>query len=171
MFVCLFVFHSKSYSVLSYLACSTSLASSLSLTHSWTSLWSREILTCIAVFLSDKWMACQSMDNQIMIFGVLNRFRQNRKKTFKGHMVRCHFVLWVCTDLTLLTIHMLVKPLMTYDFASLGRRLCLSVKLLSRWKVREPNIFPFILYSFLFFACIFSYQCWMFPVRASYVHV
>lgn len=38
-------------------------------------------------FSSDKWMACQSMDNQIMIFGVLNRFRQNRKKTFKGHMV------------------------------------------------------------------------------------
>ena len=32
-------------------------------------------------------MACQSMDNQIMIFGVLNRFRQNRKKAFKGHMV------------------------------------------------------------------------------------
>lgn len=40
------------------------------------------------VFSSDKWMACQSMDNQIMVFGVLNRFRQNRKKTFKGHMVR-----------------------------------------------------------------------------------
>ena len=38
--------------------------------------------------LADKWMACQSMDNQIMVFGVLNRFRQNRKKTFKGHMVR-----------------------------------------------------------------------------------
>ena len=28
------------------------------------------------------------MDNQILIYGVLNKFRQNRKKIFKGHMVR-----------------------------------------------------------------------------------
>lgn len=36
---------------------------------------------------AEKWLACQSMDNQIIIFGVQNRFRLNRKKTFKGHMV------------------------------------------------------------------------------------
>ena len=34
-----------------------------------------------------KWLACQCMDNQIMIFGVHNNFRLNRKKSFKGHMV------------------------------------------------------------------------------------
>ena len=28
------------------------------------------------------------MDNQILCFGVLNNFRMNRKKNFKGHMVR-----------------------------------------------------------------------------------
>lgn len=33
-----------------------------------------------------KWLACQSMDNQILIYNVVNRFRQNRKKVFKGHM-------------------------------------------------------------------------------------
>ena len=33
-----------------------------------------------------KWLACQSMDNQITIYSVLGRFRQNRKKIFKGHM-------------------------------------------------------------------------------------
>ena len=37
----------------------------------------------------EKWLACQSMDNQIMIYGVHNNFRLNRKKNFKGHMVSC----------------------------------------------------------------------------------
>ncbi|XP_017143081.1 pre-mRNA-processing factor 17 [Drosophila miranda] len=34
-----------------------------------------------------KWMACQSLDNKIVIFSALNRFKMNRKKTFTGHMV------------------------------------------------------------------------------------
>ena len=34
-----------------------------------------------------KWLACQSMDNQIIIFNVLNRMKMMRKKVFKGHMV------------------------------------------------------------------------------------
>ncbi|XP_064617286.1 pre-mRNA-processing factor 17-like isoform X2 [Liolophura sinensis] len=34
-----------------------------------------------------KWLACQSMDNQICIFNVLNRFKFMRKKRFTGHMV------------------------------------------------------------------------------------
>ncbi|GFY76119.1 pre-mRNA-processing factor 17 [Trichonephila inaurata madagascariensis] len=34
-----------------------------------------------------KWLACQSMDNKIMVFSALNRFKLNRKKTFTGHMV------------------------------------------------------------------------------------
>lgn len=36
---------------------------------------------------SGKWLACQSMDNKIMIYGVHNNFRLNRKKSFRGHMV------------------------------------------------------------------------------------
>nr|XP_018915708.1 PREDICTED: pre-mRNA-processing factor 17 [Bemisia tabaci] len=42
-----------------------------------------------AVTLSpnQKWLACQSMDNKIVIFSALNRFKLNRKKTFTGHMV------------------------------------------------------------------------------------
>lgn len=34
-----------------------------------------------------KWLACQSMDNKICIFNVLNRFKFMKKKTFTGHMV------------------------------------------------------------------------------------
>ncbi|XP_077976899.1 pre-mRNA-processing factor 17-like [Glandiceps talaboti] len=34
-----------------------------------------------------KWLGCQSMDNQIVIFSAQNRFKLNRKKIFKGHMV------------------------------------------------------------------------------------
>ncbi|OQR73947.1 pre-mRNA-processing factor 17-like [Tropilaelaps mercedesae] len=34
-----------------------------------------------------KWLACQSMDNKIVIFSALNRLKMNRKKEFKGHMV------------------------------------------------------------------------------------
>lgn len=36
---------------------------------------------------NQKWLACQSMDNKIVIFSALNRFKLNRKKTFSGHMV------------------------------------------------------------------------------------
>ena len=40
------------------------------------------------VFAVGKWLACQSMDNQILIYGVHTNFRLNRKKNFRGHMVR-----------------------------------------------------------------------------------
>nr|XP_002129631.1 pre-mRNA-processing factor 17 [Ciona intestinalis] len=36
---------------------------------------------------NEKWLGCQSLDNQIMIFDVQGRFRLKRKKIFKGHMV------------------------------------------------------------------------------------
>ncbi|XP_055716108.1 pre-mRNA-processing factor 17 [Phlebotomus papatasi] len=36
---------------------------------------------------NNKWLACQSLDNKIVIFSALNRFKMNRKKTFTGHMV------------------------------------------------------------------------------------
>jgi len=34
-----------------------------------------------------KWLACQSMDNQILIYSANDRFKINRKKQFKGHIV------------------------------------------------------------------------------------
>ncbi|ESO00118.1 hypothetical protein HELRODRAFT_176430 [Helobdella robusta] len=37
-----------------------------------------------------KWLACQSMDNQIVIFNAINRFKRMKKKIFKGHMVAGH---------------------------------------------------------------------------------
>ena len=42
--------------------------------------------------LIGKWLACQSMDNKVCVFDVLNRFKFMRKKTFKGHMV-CNILL------------------------------------------------------------------------------
>ena len=39
------------------------------------------------IYFLGKWLGCQSMDNQILIYGAHNRFRLNKKKLFKGHMV------------------------------------------------------------------------------------
>lgn len=44
-------------------------------------------LCLLFISAAGKWLACQSMDNQILIFGAQNRFRLNKKKIFKGHMV------------------------------------------------------------------------------------
>ena len=46
--------------------------------------------------LSEKWLACQSMDNQILTYGVHTNFRLNRKKSFKGHMVCVCVCVCVC---------------------------------------------------------------------------
>ncbi|KAK5666727.1 hypothetical protein BDV3_005997 [Batrachochytrium dendrobatidis] len=42
-----------------------------------------------AVTLSQnkKWLACQSLDNQVLIYSARDRFRINRKKVFKGHLI------------------------------------------------------------------------------------
>ncbi|KAI7863117.1 WD40-repeat-containing domain protein [Spinellus fusiger] len=34
-----------------------------------------------------KWLACQSLDNQIVVYGARDRFRINRKKRFAGHLI------------------------------------------------------------------------------------
>ena len=34
-----------------------------------------------------KWMAVQSLDNQILVYATSDRFRLNKKKHFKGHSV------------------------------------------------------------------------------------
>ncbi|KAF9581302.1 hypothetical protein BGW38_001730 [Lunasporangiospora selenospora] len=41
----------------------------------------------VALSPNQKWLACQSLDNQIFIYGAKDRFRQNRKKLFTGHLV------------------------------------------------------------------------------------
>lgn len=40
----------------------------------------------VSLHPNKKWMLLQSMDNQILTFGARDKFRQNKKKTFKGHM-------------------------------------------------------------------------------------
>ncbi|KAF9942977.1 hypothetical protein BGZ75_001922 [Mortierella antarctica] len=44
-------------------------------------------MPAVALSPNQKWLACQSLDNQIFIYGAKDRFRQNRKKLFSGHMV------------------------------------------------------------------------------------
>ncbi|XP_037054410.1 LOW QUALITY PROTEIN: pre-mRNA-processing factor 17-like [Peromyscus leucopus] len=48
---------------------------------------SRHSMPAVTLSPNGKWLAGQSMDNQIFIFGAQNRFRLNRKKKCKGHMV------------------------------------------------------------------------------------
>ena len=43
-------------------------------------------MPAVTLHPSGKWLGCQSMDNQVLIFGT-HRFSMNRKKVFKGHLV------------------------------------------------------------------------------------
>lgn len=38
-------------------------------------------------YFLEKWLACQSLDNQIVVYGAKDRFRIHRKKRFTGHLV------------------------------------------------------------------------------------
>jgi pre-mRNA-processing factor 17 len=42
-------------------------------------------ITRTALHPSQKYLACQSSDNQVLVYGATDRFRQNRKKSFRGH--------------------------------------------------------------------------------------
>ncbi|XP_041970346.1 pre-mRNA-processing factor 17 [Aricia agestis] len=44
-------------------------------------------LPAVTAAPNGKWLACQSMDNRVVVFSALNRFKLNRKKSFTGHMV------------------------------------------------------------------------------------
>ena len=44
-------------------------------------------MPAVALHPNQKWIACQSLDNQVMVWGATDRFRQNRKKHFTGHLV------------------------------------------------------------------------------------
>ena len=39
----------------------------------------------VAVHPNGKWLCGQSLDNQIVTYSALDKFRINRKKVFKGH--------------------------------------------------------------------------------------
>ena len=43
-------------------------------------------LPAVTLHPNGKWLGCQSMDNQVLVFGT-HRFSMNRKKVFKGHLV------------------------------------------------------------------------------------
>lgn len=55
--------------------------------HTFINLLLPYFITPLHLWIVGKWLACQSMDNKIIIFNVLNRFKYMRKKTFTGHMV------------------------------------------------------------------------------------
>ncbi|KAI1329711.1 WD40-repeat-containing domain protein [Xylariaceae sp. FL0255] len=42
-------------------------------------------ITRTALHPSQKYLACQSSDNQVLVYGANDKFRQNRKKSFRGH--------------------------------------------------------------------------------------
>ncbi len=44
-------------------------------------------MPAVAKSPNQKWLACQSLDNKISIYTCGERFREHRKKSFKGHMV------------------------------------------------------------------------------------
>ena len=39
----------------------------------------------VAAHPGGAWIACQSLDNQIVVYSTRERFRKNHKKSFKGH--------------------------------------------------------------------------------------
>jgi len=77
-----------------------------------------------------KWIACQSLDNKICVFQVGERFKEVRKKMFKGHMVAGY----ACS--------MDFSPEMTYLTSGDGDgRIFIwdwkTTKLLSKWKAHD----------------------------------
>jgi len=77
-----------------------------------------------------KWIACQSLDNKICVFQVGERFKEVRKKMFKGHMVAGY----ACS--------MDFSPEMTYLTSGDGDGKIFiwdwkTTKLLSKWKAHD----------------------------------
>ncbi|KAJ3142501.1 hypothetical protein HK100_002567 [Physocladia obscura] len=44
-------------------------------------------MPAVTLHPSKKWLACQSLDNQIFIYSASDRFKLQRKKIFKGHLI------------------------------------------------------------------------------------
>lgn len=77
-----------------------------------------------------KWIACQSLDNRICVFQVGDRFKEIRKKVFKGHMVAGY------------ACGLDFSPEMSYLVSGDGDGKCYvwdwkTTKLLSKWKAHD----------------------------------
>ncbi|KAI8073381.1 WD40-repeat-containing domain protein [Gongronella butleri] len=44
-------------------------------------------MPAVSLHPNKKWLACTSLDNQILVYGAQGRFKSNTKKNFRGHMV------------------------------------------------------------------------------------
>ncbi|KAI8801807.1 WD40-repeat-containing domain protein [Cladochytrium replicatum] len=44
-------------------------------------------LPAVTMHPDKKWLACQSLDNQIVVYSAKDRFRQHRSKGFRGHLI------------------------------------------------------------------------------------
>ncbi|RUP50986.1 hypothetical protein BC936DRAFT_136717 [Jimgerdemannia flammicorona] len=44
-------------------------------------------MPAVSLHPNRKWLACQSLDNQIVVYGSKDRFRMHRKKRFTGHLI------------------------------------------------------------------------------------
>jgi len=77
-----------------------------------------------------KWIACQSLDNKICIFQVGDRFKEVRKKVFKGHMVAGYACgLDYSPEMTYLTSGDGDGKIFIWDWK--------TTKLLSKWKAHD----------------------------------
>lgn len=79
---------------------------------------------------NEKWLVAQSLDNKICVFTCGERFRPNKKKEFKGHMVAGY----ACT--------MDFSPDMSYLISGDGDGKCCvwdwkTTKLLAKWKAHD----------------------------------
>jgi len=88
-----------------------------------------------AVTLSpnEKWLACQSLDNKICVFQVGDRFKEVRKKVFKGHMVAGYACgLDFSPEMTYLTSGDGDGKIFIWDWK--------TSKLLSKWKAHDDVV-------------------------------
>ena len=58
---------------------------------------------------SGKWLCYQSLDSQIVTYGCSGKFRQNKKKVFKGHLVggnacQVRSLLWLSCSICLVFV-------------------------------------------------------------------
>lgn len=112
-----------------------------------------------------KWLACQSMDNQILIYSVLGRFRQNRKKIFKGHMVR-NFQYPAATYITKSTKVVVLKKLRTAKTQMKGNNINTSPYNPAQFTCKRAFFFTkkSLLFSFLVASlCYFEFLICAYP--------
>ena len=45
------------------------------------------VCVCVCVSCAGKWFLTQSLDNQILCYSAIDRFKLNTRKSFRGHIV------------------------------------------------------------------------------------